>query len=104
MKALAIVMCLCLFCTGCDMVTDMIKGDSVPSDLPPVPEECEGPSRLYENALRAAYTTLEGSHLQASTLANKFSDCMENAGLTRGEAKGIVQNIEKTVRQEVDKG
>jgi hypothetical protein len=102
MKILAIILLLSVCCLGCDMVSDMLKGDTVPEELPPLPEECAGPSNLYENALRAAYDTLEGSQLQANTRANKLSECLKNAGLTSGQAKGIVQNIERTVREEID--
>ena len=103
MKAAVIVMVLTMFCAGCDMITDMFSGETIPIELPPVPQECERFAGLYEDALWAAYTTLEGSQFKANTLANKFSECMKNAGLTSGEAKGIVQDIESTVRREADK-
>ena len=85
---------------GCDTFTEEIP----PDQLPPIPEECISLSHRYEETLRAAYSSIEASQTQVSFTANKFAECMQDAGLTRAETKGIVKDIESYVRQEVDKG
>jgi hypothetical protein len=96
----AIVFSFALSCVGCDMFSEEIP----PDQLPPIPEECISESYRYEEMLRAAYTSIEASQTQVSITASKFAECMQNAGLTKGETKGIIKDIERYVRQEVDQG
>jgi hypothetical protein len=86
---------------GCDF----FKEEEIPPEkLPPVPESCAPLSAQYSQALRIAYSSAEVSQLQITRIANQFAQCMENEGLSEAEAKGIVKNIEKTVREEGEKG
>lgn len=96
----AIVFTFALSFVGCDIFTQEIP----PDQLPPIPEECISLSHRYEETLRAAYTSIEASQTQVSIAANKFANCMQDAGLTKGETKGIIKDIERYVRQEVDQG
>jgi hypothetical protein len=84
---------------GCDILTEEIP----PEKLPPVPENCISLSNQYTQALLVAYTSAQASQLQITRLANTFAECMQTAGLSKAEAKGIIKNIEMTTREKVDK-
>jgi len=86
---------------GCDMFK---KEEIPPEKLPPVPESCAPLSNQYSHALKLAHSSVEVSQLQIARVANQFAQCMEDAGLSEAEARGIVKNIEKTVRTEGEKG
>jgi hypothetical protein len=85
---------------GCDMTTKEIPPDQLPS----VPEQCTTLSDQHVRALTLAYTSAEASQLQVTRIANHFAQCMEDAGLSRNEAKGIIKNQEKTAREQAEKG
>jgi hypothetical protein len=86
---------------GCDFFK---KEEIPPENLPPVPELCSALSNEYSHALLLAQSSVEASQLQITRIANQFAQCMEDAGLSEAEAKGIVKNIEKTVRKKEEKG
>jgi hypothetical protein len=86
---------------GCDFSK---KEEIPPEKLPPVPESCVALSNQYSHALTLAYSSVEVSQLQVTRIANQFARCMEDAGLSEAEAKGIVKNIEQTVREKGEKG
>jgi hypothetical protein len=86
---------------GCDFFK---KEEIPPERLPPVPESCAALSNQYSHALMLAQSSAEVSQLQITRIANQFAQCMEDAGLSEAEAKGIVKNIEKTVREKGEKG
>jgi hypothetical protein len=86
---------------GCDLLK---KEEIPPEKLPPVPESCAALSNEYSHALVLAQSSVEASQLQITRIANHFAQCMEDAGLSEAEAKGIVKNIEKTVRKKEEKG
>jgi hypothetical protein len=86
---------------GCDFSK---KEEIPPEKLPPVPESCITLSNQYSHALKLAYSSAEVSQLQVTRIESQFVQCMENAGLSEAEAKGIVKNIEKTVSEEEEKG
>ena len=96
----AIVFSFALSFVGCDMFSQEVP----PDQLPPIPEECISLSQRYEETMRTAYTSIQASQTQVSLAASKFANCMKEAGLTKGEVKGIIKDIERYVRQEVDKG
>ncbi|MCG2721437.1 MAG: hypothetical protein L6290_05395 [Thermodesulfovibrionales bacterium] len=86
---------------GCDIFK---KEEIPPEKLPLVPESCAALSNQYSHALKLAHSSVEVSQLQIARVANQFAHCMEDAGLSEAEARGIVKNIEKTVREEGEKG
>jgi hypothetical protein len=86
---------------GCDMFK---KEEIPPEKLPPVPDACAAFSNQYSHALKLAHSSVEVSQLQIARIANQFAHCMEDEGLSEAEARGIVKNIEKTVRAEGEKG
>jgi len=86
---------------GCDFFK---KEEIHPEKLPPVPESCAVLSNQYSHALMLAHSSAEVSQLQITRVASQFAKCMEDAGLSEAEAKGIVRNIEKTVREKGEKG
>jgi hypothetical protein len=86
---------------GCDFFK---KEEIPPERLPPVPESCAALSNQYSHALMLAHSSAEVSQLQITRIASQFAQCMEDAGLSEAEAKGIVKNIEKTVREKGEKG
>jgi hypothetical protein len=90
-----------MLAAGCDFFK---KEEIPPEKLPPVPESCAPLSAQYSQALKVAYSSAEVSQLQITRIANQFAQCMENEGLSEAEAKGIVKNIEKTVREEGERG
>jgi hypothetical protein len=85
---------------GCDFFK---KEEIPPEKLPPVPEACAALSNQYSHALMLAQSSAEVSQLQITRIANQFAQCMEEAGLSEAEAKGIVKNIEKTGREKGEK-
>jgi hypothetical protein len=85
---------------GCDFSK---KEEIPPEKLPPVPEACASLSNKYSTALKLAYLSAEVSQLQITRMASHFAQCMEDAGLSEAEAKGILKNMEKTTRQETEK-
>ena len=85
---------------GCDTFK---KEEIPPEELPPVPEACAALSNQYSQALKVAYSSAEVSQLQITRIANQFAQCMEDEGLSEAQAKGIVKNIEKRVREEGEK-
>jgi len=86
---------------GCDFFK---KEEIPPENLPPVPEACAALSDEYSQALVLAQSAVEASQMQITRIASHFAQCMEDAGLSEAEAKGIVKNIEKTVRKKEEKG
>ena len=86
---------------GCDFSK---KEEIPPEKLPPVPESCAALSNQYSHALMLAHSSAEVSQLQITRVAGQFAQCMEDAGLSEAEAKGIVKNMEKTIREEGEKG
>ena len=86
---------------GCDFFK---KEEISPENLPPVPESCAALSNEYSQALILAQSAVEASQMQITRIASQFAKCMEDAGLSEAEAKGIVKNIEKTVRKKEEKG
>jgi hypothetical protein len=85
---------------GCDFSN---KEEIPPEKLPPVPDTCTALSNQYSTALRLAYSSAEVSQLQITRVASHFAQCMEDAGLSEAEAKGIMKNMEKTIRAEGEK-
>ena len=71
--------------------------------MPPVPESCAALSSEYSQALTLAYSSVEVSQVQIRTIASQFAHCMEEAGLSEAEVRGIVKNTEKTVRKQGEK-
>jgi hypothetical protein len=90
---------LMIFC-GCDFFTEEIP----PEKLPPIPEKCMKLSNQHTNALLGAYTSAEVSQLQITRITNEFVTCMQDSGLSRAEAKGIIKNKEAAMKEEVEKG
>ena len=86
---------------GCDFFK---KEEIPPENLPPVPEACAALSNEYSQALVSAQSAVEASQMQITRIANHFAQCMQDAGLSEAEAKGIVKNMEKTVRKKEEKG
>ena len=75
-----------------------------PEELPPVPESCAALSNEYSQALIAlAHSSVEVSQVQVTKIAGQFAHCLEDAGLSEAEVRGIVKNIEKTVRKQGEK-
>ena len=84
---------------GCDMLTQEVPADK----LPPVPEKCQSLSDMHKNALSAAYSSAEASQMQVARVANQFAQCMQDEGLSRAEAKGILKKNEAEAKQEIEK-
>ncbi len=93
------VLLIGLALSGCEFLD---KEEIPPDQLPPVPAACSKESNFYANALYGAYERAEVSQLQVARMANKFSDCLQSAGLSEAEARGIVRNQEKTYRDKLD--
>lgn len=84
---------------GCDSS----KKEIPPDQLPPVPETCSGLSTQYSQALAAAHSSVEASQVQVTRIASQFAHCMEEAGLSEAEARGIVKNMERTAGEQGEK-
>jgi len=85
---------------GCDSSK---KEGIPPEELPPVPEACAALSNEYSQALALAHSSVEVSQVQIRKVASQFAHCLEDAGLSEAEVRGIVKNIEKTVRKQGEK-
>ena len=99
-KRIIVILSTLMICFGCDFFTEEI----LPEKLPPIPEKCMKLSNQHTNALTVAYTSAEVSQLQITRITNEFVKCMQDAGLSRAEAKGIIKNKEVTIKKEVEKG
>ena len=86
--------------TGCDMFTT--STETPPDKLPPVPEKCMTLFTAHKNALLVAYSSPEASQMQIARVANEFTQCMENAGLSRADAKGMLKKNEAEAKQEAE--
>ncbi len=84
---------------GCDMSTEEIS----PENLPPVPEKCVSLSDAHKSALASAYSSVRASQMQVSKIAGEFAKCMEDEGLSRAAAKGILKKNEAEARQATEK-
>ncbi|OGW25917.1 MAG: hypothetical protein A2X59_02345 [Nitrospirae bacterium GWC2_42_7] len=84
---------------GCDTFIPEVP----PENLPPVPDKCITLSNKHMNALIIAYKSVEVSQLQVTKVANEFAQCMQDAGLSRGEAKGILKKNEAAAVEEAEK-
>ncbi len=98
-KIIVLFCCILMVSAGCEFLD---KEEIPPDQLPPVPAACSKESNFYANALYGAYERAEVSQLQVARMANKFSDCLQSAGLSEAEARGIVRNQEKTYRDKLD--
>lgn len=96
----SVIIILGMVSFGCDFFK---REEIPPEELPPVPESCAALSNQYSHALKLAYSSAEVSQLQITRIANQFAHCMEDEGLSEAEARGIVKNIEKTVREQGEK-
>jgi hypothetical protein len=96
----ALLSLILMICAGCDMFTQEIP----PEDLPPVPENCRTLSNTHKNALLSAYSSVNASQMQVARVANEFAKCMQDEGLSRAEAKGILKKNETEARQETEQG
>jgi hypothetical protein len=100
-RIVSVIFIMGMVAFGCDFSK---KEEIPPEKLPPVPESCATLSNQYSHALMLAHSSAEVSQLQITRIASQFAQCMEDAGLSEAEAKGIVKNMEKTVREEGEKG
>ncbi len=96
----AIISLIVVVGAGCDMLTS----DVPPEKLPPVPEKCLPLSNAHKNALLVAYSSAEASQMQVARVANEFAQCMQDEGLSRAEAKGILKKNEAEAKQETSMG
>lgn len=83
---------------GCDKFTTLVP----PENLPPVPDKCITLSNKHMNAMLIAYKSVEVSQLQVTKVANEFAQCMQAAGLSRAEAKGILKLNEAAAIKEAE--
>ena len=86
---------------GCDSLTTTTE--TPPDKLPPVPEKCMTLYNTHKNALIIAYSSAETSQMQIARVANEFAQCMENEGLSRADAKGLLKKNEADAKQEAEK-
>jgi hypothetical protein len=85
---------------GCDQLNTITP--TPPDKLPPVPENCMDLFNQHKKALFAAYSSVSASQMQVATVANKFAQCMEDEGLSKADAKGIIKKNEADTKQEVE--
>lgn len=95
LAALTLMLMLTLF-VGCDMFEKEVP----PEKLPPLPEKCQPLAEEHKNAVIAATSAVQASQTQISFIAGRFVQCMQDEGLSKGEAKGILKKNEAEARQE----
>ena len=100
-KFIVLFFLMLMITAGCDMLTTTTE--TPPDKLPPVPENCMTLYNTHKNALLVAYSSAEASQMQVARVANEFAQCMEDAGLSRADAKGILKKNEAEAKQEVEK-
>jgi hypothetical protein len=100
-KLMALFFLLLMLVAGCDTLN--FTTETPPDKLPPVPEKCMTLYNTHKNALLIAYSSAEASQMQVARVANEFTQCMENEGLSRADAKGILKKNEADAKQEVEK-
>jgi hypothetical protein len=100
-KLIALFLLMLMIVTGCDMLTTTTE--TPPDKLPPVPEKCMTLYNTHKNALLVAYSSAEASQMQVARVANEFTQCIENEGLSRADAKGMLKKNEADAKLEVEK-
>ena len=100
-KLISLFFLMLMIVAGCDMLTTTTE--TPPDKLPPVPEKCMTLYNTHKNALLVAYSSAEASQMQVARVANEFTKCMENEGLSRADAKGILKKNEADAKSEVEK-
>ncbi len=88
-----------IFAVGCDMFEKEVPEDK----LPPVPEKCQPLADEHRNAVMAAASSVQASQTQIAMIANRFAQCMQDEGLSRAEAKGILKKNTAEARREGEK-
>ena len=99
-KFISLFFLMLIIAAGCDTLTTTTE--TPPDKLPPVPEKCMTFYNMHKNALLVAYSSAEASQMQVARVANEFTQCMENEGLSRADAKGILKKSEADAKQEVE--
>ena len=100
-KLISLFVLMLMIVAGCDKLTTTTE--TPPDKLPPVPEKCMTLYSAHKNALLVAYSSAEASQMQVARVANEFAQCMENEGLSRTDAKGILKKNEADAKQELEK-
>jgi hypothetical protein len=100
-KRIVLLFLMLMIIAGCDMLTTTTE--TPPDELPPVPENCVTLYRAHKNALLIAYSSAEASQMQIARVANEFTECVENEGLSRADAKGMLKQNEAEAKQEAEK-
>jgi len=100
-KLAALFFLMLMTVSGCDKLTT--TAETPPDKLPPVPEKCMTLYNTHKNALLQSYSSAETSQMQVARVANEFSQCVENEGLSRADAKGLLKKNEADAKEEADK-
>lgn len=99
-KLISLFVLMLMLVAGCDKLSTVTA--TPPDKLPDVPENCVDLSNQHKKVLFAAYSSVNASQLQISFAANKLAQCLEDEGLSRADAKGIIKKNEADVKQEVE--
>jgi hypothetical protein len=84
---------------GCSVNTEEIPSVTLRS----VPYECERLSNIHTRALQGAYERANVSQLQVIRATNKFSECLQNSGLSEAESRAVINNKVESVKKEMKK-
>lgn len=100
-KLIALFFLMLMIAAGCDKLAPTTA--TPPDKLPPVPEKCMALYNSHKNALLTAYSSAEASQMQVARIANEFAQCLEDEGLSRADAKGMIKKNEADAKEEVEK-
>ena len=99
-KLVSLFALMLMLMAGCDKLNTVTA--TPPDKLPDVPENCVDLSHQHKKVLFAEYSSVNASQLQVSIAANKLAQCLEDEGLSKADAKGIIQKNEADAKQEAE--
>jgi hypothetical protein len=85
---------------GCEMIEEQFATGSIQ----PVPAECNKEANFLDNALYRSQERGDVSKMQVTRVTNLFNTCLQNAGLSKADAKATLKDRIKTFNNRPDKG
>ena len=86
--------------SGCDMIQEEFASGS----KKPVPVECNKEANILDRALYGSQELGQVSKMQVTRVTNEFNTCLQNAGLSKSDAKATIKERINTFNERPDKG
>ena len=86
--------------SGCNMIQEEFATGSIQ----PVPAGCNKEANFLDRALYGSQELGQVSKMQVTRVMNEFNTCLQNAGLSKADAKATIKDRIKTFNERPDKG